>query len=281
MRFEITRQLCLFDGSKTKKIVEQHRAYQLFKNFDSNGGDDLCYQGRSAAHLRRSAAVLGTRSEVGGFFWELDQKLLRQGEKCVRTIAFSWIFFLRFVCDDMISYISSQAPKKGIYRLEITWGQVENDHEGIGEKTNHKNFGFDNLQIGCNWLHDVPHRRVIVQKKTLVAVEEPVKKLPRTAAEERVPLVFQIGDTHGVSVSKKKAPTKAKRSKGVELMFEAALLEEAQLEKAIKRSKQETDIHHAGGSSEGAGLEPEVPDEQKGKSIDTIEGTGLKPGVPD
>ncbi|GJR57525.1 hypothetical protein Tco_1499687 [Tanacetum coccineum] len=32
------------------------------------------------------------------------------------------------------------------------------------------------------------------KKKTLVAVEEPVKKLPRTAAEERVPLVFQIGD---------------------------------------------------------------------------------------
>ncbi|GJT65396.1 hypothetical protein Tco_1016876 [Tanacetum coccineum] len=36
-----------------------------------------------------------------------------------------------------------------------------------------------------------------------------------------------------------------------------------------------------GGSSEGAGLESEVPDEPKGKSIDTSEGTGLKPWVLD
>ncbi|GJU75174.1 integrase, catalytic region, zinc finger, CCHC-type containing protein [Tanacetum coccineum] len=43
-------------------------------------------------------------------------------------------------------------------------------------------------------------------------------------------------DTPGVSVSKKKAPTKAERSKGIELLFDAALLEEAQLKKALKRS---------------------------------------------
>ncbi|GJZ48891.1 hypothetical protein Tco_0603081 [Tanacetum coccineum] len=36
-----------------------------------------------------------------------------------------------------------------------------------------------------------------------------------------------------------------------------------------------------GGSSEGAGLEPDVPDEQKGKSTDTSEGTGLILGVLD
>ncbi|GKB00261.1 hypothetical protein Tco_0828254, partial [Tanacetum coccineum] len=63
--------------------------------------------------------------------------------------------------------------------------------------------------------------------------------------------------------------------------IKAALLEEAQLKKAINRSKRETNIHHAGGSSEGAGLELEVPDEQKGKSSDTSEGIGLIPGVPD
>ncbi|GJS81508.1 hypothetical protein Tco_0748049 [Tanacetum coccineum] len=118
------------------------------------------------------------------------------------------------------------------------------------------------------------------KKKTLVAVKEPVKKPAKKPAARRQSASVQIEDTHGVSVSKKKAP-KAKRSKVIELMFEAALLEEAQLEKAIKRSKQETDIHHAGDSSEGARLEPEVPDEQKGKSINIIEGTGLKPGVPD
>ncbi|GJZ14803.1 hypothetical protein Tco_0550480 [Tanacetum coccineum] len=40
-------------------------------------------------------------------------------------------------------------------------------------------------------------------------------------------------------------------------------------------------MHQAGGSSDGVGLEPEVLNEPKGKSIDTHEGTSLKPGVPD
>ncbi|GKE48096.1 hypothetical protein Tco_1479354, partial [Tanacetum coccineum] len=44
-RFEITLQLCLFDGSKPKNNGEhQPRLSNFFKNFDSNGGDDLCYQ---------------------------------------------------------------------------------------------------------------------------------------------------------------------------------------------------------------------------------------------
>ncbi|GJX86480.1 hypothetical protein Tco_0337254 [Tanacetum coccineum] len=38
--------------------------------------------------------------------------------------------------------------------------------------------------------------------------------------------------------------------------------------KVIKRSKRETNIHQEGSSSKGAGLEPEVPNEPKGKSID-------------
>ncbi|GJX45194.1 retrovirus-related pol polyprotein from transposon TNT 1-94 [Tanacetum coccineum] len=88
-------------------------------------------------------------------------------------------------------------------------------------------------------------------------------------------------DTLSMSVSKKKAPAKAERSKGIELLSDAALLEEAQLKRAIKKSRRETNIHQAGGSSEGTDLESEVPDEPKGKSIDTSEGTGLKPGVPD
>ncbi|GKF40269.1 hypothetical protein Tco_0120330 [Tanacetum coccineum] len=46
-------------------------------------------------------------------------------------------------------------------------------------------------------------------------------------------------------MSKKKAPTTTDRSKGIDLLSEAALLEEAQ-----------------------------VPDEPKGKSVDTHEGTG-------
>ncbi|GJS26166.1 hypothetical protein Tco_0486786 [Tanacetum coccineum] len=45
-RFDITHKLCLFDGSKPKNNDElQPRLSNLFKNFDSNGGVDLCYQG--------------------------------------------------------------------------------------------------------------------------------------------------------------------------------------------------------------------------------------------
>ncbi|GKC45289.1 hypothetical protein Tco_1063011 [Tanacetum coccineum] len=74
----------------------------------------------------------------------------------------------------------------------------------------------------------------------------------------------------------KKAPAKAERSKGIELLSDAALLKEAQLKKALKRSKRDTNIHQAGGSSEGADFESKVLDEPKGKSNDTSEGTGLK-----
>ncbi|GJV86512.1 hypothetical protein Tco_1530450 [Tanacetum coccineum] len=45
-RFEITLQLCFFNGSKPKNNDElQPRLSNFFKNFDSNGCDDLCYQG--------------------------------------------------------------------------------------------------------------------------------------------------------------------------------------------------------------------------------------------
>ncbi|GJQ95583.1 hypothetical protein Tco_0006722 [Tanacetum coccineum] len=90
----------------------------------------------------------------------------------------------------------------------------------------------------------------------------------------------QIRDNLGMSMLKKKSPTKAARSKGIDLLSEAALLEEAQLKKDLKRNKQETSIHQAGGSSEGANFELEVLDQPKGKSIDTSEGIGLKPRVP-
>ncbi|GJS99181.1 hypothetical protein Tco_0820351 [Tanacetum coccineum] len=115
------------------------------------------------------------------------------------------------------------------------------------------------------------------KKQTLVITEEPAKK----PATRRQPTGVQIKDTPGVSVSKKKTPARAKRNKCIDLLSEAALLEEAQMNKAIKWRKWETHMHQAGGSGDGAGVQPKDPDEPKGKSIDTHEATGLKPGVPD
>ncbi|GKD11388.1 hypothetical protein Tco_1191073 [Tanacetum coccineum] len=90
-----------------------------------------------------------------------------------------------------------------------------------------------------------------------------------------------IRDTPDKSVSKKIAPAKTDRGKGIELLSDAALLEDAQLKKTLRKSKRETHKLQASGSSEGADFESEVPDEQTGKTKDTSEGTGVKPGVPD
>ncbi|GJU87582.1 reverse transcriptase domain-containing protein [Tanacetum coccineum] len=106
-------------------------------------------------------------------------------------------------------------------------------------------------------------------------VERPVKKSTITPTTGVV-----IIDTPGISVSKKKAPAKANRDKGIELLSDAALLEDAQLKKALRKSMQDTHKLQASGSGEGANFESEAPDESKAKPSDTSEGTGVKPGVP-
>nr|GEV42906.1 hypothetical protein [Tanacetum cinerariifolium] len=115
------------------------------------------------------------------------------------------------------------------------------------------------------------------KKQTLVITKEPAKQ----PVAIRQPTGVQIKDTHGVSVSKKKTLARAERNKCIDLLSEVALLEEVKMKKAIKISKRETHLHQAGGLGDGSSLEPEVPDEPKGKSIDIDEGTGLKPWVPD
>ncbi|GJW47627.1 hypothetical protein Tco_0079273 [Tanacetum coccineum] len=68
-----------------------------------------------------------------------------------------------------------------------------------------------------------------LKKKALVAIEEPTEKPVKKPAARRQSAGVQIRDSPGVSVSKKKAPAKAKRSKGIKLLSEAASLEEAQI----------------------------------------------------
>nr|GEW39714.1 hypothetical protein [Tanacetum cinerariifolium] len=89
-----------------------------------------------------------------------------------------------------------------------------------------------------------------------------------------------IRDTPGVSMSKKKkAPAKADRGKGIELLYDVVLIKAAQLKKVHKKTKQDTHRLHTSGSSEGANFKLEVPDGSKAKSSDTSEGTGVKPRV--
>ncbi|GJS51804.1 hypothetical protein Tco_0625166 [Tanacetum coccineum] len=116
--------------------------------------------------------------------------------------------------------------------------------------------------------------------------KEPTKKSKRVKRPAKkstnAPTIgVVIRDTPGVFVSKKIAPAKADRGKGIELLLDAALLEEAQIKKTLMKSKQETHKLQASGSSEGADFESEVLDESKAKSSDTNERTGMKPKVPD
>nr|GEU43493.1 retrovirus-related Pol polyprotein from transposon TNT 1-94 [Tanacetum cinerariifolium]GEU77281.1 retrovirus-related Pol polyprotein from transposon TNT 1-94 [Tanacetum cinerariifolium] len=61
----------------------------------------------------------------------------------------------------------------------------------------------------------------------------------------------------------KKTPSKAERSERINLLSEVALLEEAQVKKVLRRSRCETLIHQEGGSGDGTGSTPGVPDESK------------------
>nr|GEW07757.1 retrovirus-related Pol polyprotein from transposon TNT 1-94 [Tanacetum cinerariifolium] len=115
---------------------------------------------------------------------------------------------------------------------------------------------------------------------------EPVKKAKRVKRPAKKSTTAPttcvvIKDTHGVSVSKKKVKDKVDRGKGIELLLDATLLEDAQLKKTLRKSKQDTHKLQASGSSEGADFESEVPDKSKAKPSDISEGTGVKPGVPD
>nr|GEV87741.1 retrotransposon protein, putative, unclassified [Tanacetum cinerariifolium] len=97
-----------------------------------------------------------------------------------------------------------------------------------------------------------------LKKQTLVLEDKPAKK-PKHAEK----------DTPSVSVSKKKAQTKVDRGKGMDLLFDVALLEDVQLKKVLKKSKQDTHMLHASGLDNRVCSQPKVPNELQDKTIDS------------
>nr|GEU78558.1 uncharacterized mitochondrial protein AtMg00810-like [Tanacetum cinerariifolium]GEV21204.1 uncharacterized mitochondrial protein AtMg00810-like [Tanacetum cinerariifolium] len=91
----------------------------------------------------------------------------------------------------------------------------------------------------------------------------------------------QIKDTPDVSVLKKKAPATTDRSKGIDLLSDATLLEDDQMKKVLKRSKKETHSRQASGSGDGFGSQTKVPDKLHDKITGTNKGTCTIPGLPD
>ncbi|GJW14506.1 hypothetical protein Tco_0018639 [Tanacetum coccineum] len=84
-RFKITPQLCFFDGSKPTNNDElQPRLSNFFKNFDSNGGDDLCYQGGLEQRIVLSSVILvllEVRKDVFEGSYQIEVDSVQEKEK--------------------------------------------------------------------------------------------------------------------------------------------------------------------------------------------------------
>nr|GEV93107.1 reverse transcriptase domain-containing protein [Tanacetum cinerariifolium] len=109
------------------------------------------------------------------------------------------------------------------------------------------------------------------RKLSNVKEAEPVKKGKRVNRPAKKSTTtptagVAIRDTPGVSVSKKKAPAKSDRSKGIQILFDLALWKAAQLKEATKRSKKDFHISQANGSGDGTDLKSGVPNEKQRKT---------------
>nr|GEW87139.1 hypothetical protein [Tanacetum cinerariifolium] len=142
--------------------------------------------------------------------------------------------------------------------------------------------------IHTDQMHQPWRTFAAIINRTLSPVKDakPVKKAKRVKRPAKksttMPTIgVVIRDTPGVSISKKKAPAKGDKSKGIELLFDAALLKAAQVKKALWKSKMDSHMLHASGSGDGVCYQPKVLDKSKNKTTSTDEGTGTKPGVPD
>nr|GEW58701.1 hypothetical protein [Tanacetum cinerariifolium] len=96
-----------------------------------------------------------------------------------------------------------------------------------------------------------------VKKPKRAKKHEPAKQAEttkKTAFAKKSSTIQTAGvvtrDTPGVSVSKKKAQAKVDRGKGMDLLFDVALLEATRLKKVLKKSKQDTHMLHVSGSNQ-------------------------------
>ncbi|GJY39038.1 integrase, catalytic region, zinc finger, CCHC-type containing protein [Tanacetum coccineum] len=113
-------------------------------------------------------------------------------------------------------------------------------------------------------------------KTILVSPKEPTKK----PAKGKKDVSQTRKSATKPKLTKKKAPVKADRDKGLDVLSVVALSKTAQLKEATKRSKKDFHISHASGLGDGTNFELWVPDEQQCKISSTDKGTGIKPGVP-
>ncbi|GKF84763.1 hypothetical protein Tco_0249661, partial [Tanacetum coccineum] len=116
----------------------------------------------------------------------------------------------------------------------------------------------------------------------LVSLEEPIRKsksVKRPAKKStNAPTVVVIRETPVISLSKKKENVSVEKCKGIDLLSEVALTEEAQYEEVLKKSLRDFHKTHLSGSGTVTKIAPSVA---KIKPSVINEGTGAKLGVPD
>ncbi|GJV89767.1 hypothetical protein Tco_1533705 [Tanacetum coccineum] len=112
----------------------------------------------------------------------------------------------------------------------------------------------------------------------IVAPKKARKAMKTTAVNRKISTRVVIRDSP--NVSKKKTLDETPKVKGIELLSDAAQLA-LDTQKAIKASKSDIKTQQqSGGSSEGASITPEVPNEPKGKSAVLSEGASITQEVP-
>nr|GEU95530.1 hypothetical protein [Tanacetum cinerariifolium] len=109
-------------------------------------------------------------------------------------------------------------------------------------------------------LHTICDDSLLEPVKKAKIVKRPAKKSTTTPTA-----CVSIRDIPGVSASKKKAPAKADRTNGIEILSDVALSEVAQLKEATNKSKKVFHISQASGSGDGTDFELVAPDEQQRK----------------
>nr|GEX08055.1 hypothetical protein [Tanacetum cinerariifolium] len=88
--------------------------------------------------------------------WSLKAATSVVSRQDAATFDQSWINILTmgFLLKTSTSVVSRQEAINFYQPTVYTYCTM--DHDGIGEKMNYENLGLDNLQIGCNLLHEVP-----------------------------------------------------------------------------------------------------------------------------
>ncbi|GKE12424.1 hypothetical protein Tco_1415975 [Tanacetum coccineum] len=183
--------------------------------------------------------------------------------------------FTKVIIQHFMSKHKSISRRNGLFMHSIK-------NDSVLGKLKFVNKGEDNQMYGMS----IPD--VMKVRKGTKTVATPKKKSFATADEDIIPDPEEAGrrptgvvNIYTPNVSNKKTPDQSQKLKGMEILYNVALLE-ADTRKAIKASRFDYKFQQqTRGSSERHGITLEVPDEPKGKSTNTSEGAGITPEVLD